>query len=49
MRFDVIGLRGPASFETIVSHFTSMGGDVVLHDPDMVAGKRHAMSAAMQA
>lgn len=49
MRFDVIGLRGPASFETIVSHFTSMGGDVVLLDPDMVAGKRHAMSAAMHA
>ena len=49
MRFDVIGIRGPASFETIVSHFTSMGGDVVLLDPDMVAGKSHALAAARHA
>lgn len=49
MRFDVIGIRGPAGFEGIVSHFTSMGGDVVLLDPDMVAGKDHAMSAAIHA
>ena len=49
MRFDVIGIRGPAGFEDIVKHFTSMGGDVVLLDPDMVAGRRHAMSAAMHA
>lgn len=49
MRFDVIGIRGDAPFEKIVSHFTSMGGDVVLLDPDMVAGKAHAMSAAIHA
>ncbi len=49
MRFDVIGIRGPAGFEEIVSHFTSMGGDVVLLDPDMVAGRDHAMSAAIHA
>lgn len=49
MRFDVIGMRGPASFDTIVSHFTSMGGDVVLLDPDMVAGRRHVLSAAHHA
>ncbi len=49
MRFDVIGMRGGASFETIVAHFTSMGGDVVLLDPDMVAGRDHAMSAALHA
>ena len=49
MRFDVIGIRGPAPFETIVSHFTSMGGDVVLLDPDMVAGRSHALAAARHA
>ena len=49
MDFDVIGIRGDTPFETIVSHFTSMGGDIVLLDPDMVAGKDHAMSAALHA
>ncbi len=49
MHFDVIGIRGPASFETIVSHFTFMGGGVVLLDPDMVAGRDHVMSAALHA
>ncbi len=49
MHFNVIGIKGPTSFETIVSHFTSMGGDVVLLDSDMVAGKDHAMSAALHA
>lgn len=49
MRFDVIGIRGGTPFDTIVSHFTSMGGDVVLLDPDMVAGRAHAMSAALHA
>ena len=49
MRFDVIGIRGSAPFETIVSHFTSMGGDVVLLDPDMVAGRSHALAAARHA
>ena len=49
MRFDVIGMRGPAAFEEIVSHFTSMGGDVVLLDPDMVAGREHALAAATHA
>ena len=49
MRFQVIGMRGPARFQEIVDHFTSMGGDVVLLDPDMVCGGRHALSAAMHA
>ena len=49
MRFDVIGIRGPATFETIVSHFTSLGGDVVLLDPDMIAGRSHALAAANHA
>ena len=49
MRFQVIGMRGPAGFREIVDHFTSMGGDVVLLDPDMVAGRGHALSAAEHA
>lgn len=49
MRFQAIGIRGGASFDDMVEHFTSMGGDVVLMDPDMVAGRGHVMSAAMHA
>ncbi len=49
MRFSVIGMRGDAGFGSIVEHFTSMGGDVVLLDPDMVAGRDHALSAALHA
>jgi len=36
MRFDAIGIRGPTEFGAIVKHFTGMGGDVVLLDPDAV-------------
>lgn len=49
MRFDVIGIRGDAEFETIVKHFTGMGGDVVLLDPDAVAGRDHVLAAANHA
>ena len=49
MEFQVIGMRGDAGFDSIVEHFTSMGGDVVLMDPDMVAGRDHILSAAMHA
>lgn len=49
MRFQVMGLRGEAGFQDIVDHFTALGGDVVLMDPDMVCGYGHAMSAAMHA
>jgi len=49
MDFQVIGMRGDASFDEIISHFTGMGGEVVLMDPDMVAGKDHVLSAAMHA
>ncbi len=45
----VIGIRGNASFDEIVSHITSLGGDVILLDPDMVCGKPHIISAAMHA
>lgn len=49
MRFQIIGMRGDAPFDTIVGHFTSMGGDVVLMDPDMVAGREHVLSAVEHA
>ena len=45
----VLGMRGDAGFDDIVKHFTSMGGDVVLIDPNMVAGKDHLLSAARHA
>ena len=49
MDFSVIGMRGNASFETIVEHFTSMGGEVVLLDPDYVYGRDMIESAAEHA
>jgi len=49
MHFQVIGMRGKADFDAIVGHFTSMGGEVVLLDPDMVVGRDHIISAAMHA
>ncbi len=49
MEFKVIGMRGDASFDSIIEHFTSMGGEVVLMDPDMVVGKDHIISAANHA
>ena len=47
MHFQVVGMRGDADFESIVGHFQSQGGDVILMDPDMVCGKDHLLSAAM--
>ena len=49
MKADVIGIRGGAGFDAIVGHLTSMGGDVVLIDPDMVCGKDHVLSALFHA
>ena len=49
MHFQIIGMRGDAEFDDIVRHFTSMGGDVVLMDPDMVVGKGHIISAVRHA
>ena len=49
MRFQVIGLRGKAGFSEMIEHFTSLGGDAVIMDPDMVAGKDHILSAAHHA
>ena len=49
MHLQVIGMHGNATFEQMVGHFTSMGGDCVLVDPDMVIGKDHLLSAAEHA
>ena len=49
MNFQVIGVRGDTGFDDIVSHFTSMGGEVILMDPDMVVGRDHVISAAIHA
>lgn len=47
MRFQVAGIRGGTDFDTMVEHFQSLGGDVILMDPDMVCGRDHVLSAAM--
>ena len=49
MHLQVIGMHGNATFEQMVGHFTSMGGDCVLVDPDMVVGRDHLLSAAEHA
>ena len=45
----VIGLRGDASFDDMVKHFTSLGGEVVIMDPMYVCGKDHIVSAVRHA
>ena len=45
----VIGLRGDASFDDMVKHFTSLGGEVVIMDPMYVCGKDHIISAVRHA
>ena len=49
MDLKVIGMEGEAPFDEIVAHFTSMGGEVVLMDPDKILGKEHVISAAIHA
>lgn len=49
MDLSVIGMRGGASFSTIVEHFTSMGGEVILFDPDYVYGSDMIEAAAEHA
>ena len=49
MSVQVIGIKGGASFGDIVKHFTGLGGDVVLLDPNMVCGRDHVLSAVMHA
>ena len=45
----VIGIKGEASFERMVEHFTSLGGEVVIMDPMYVCGKGHVISAVKHA
>ena len=49
MDVQVIGIRGGATFERMVEHFTSLGGEVVIMDPMYVCGKDHVISAVMHA
>ncbi len=49
MDLKVIGMEGGAPFDEIISHFTSMGGEVVLMNPDKILGKEHVISAAIHA
>ncbi len=48
-KVQVIGLRGDASFDRMVEHFTSLGGEVVIMDPMYVCGKDHIISAVRHA
>ena len=45
----VIGLKGDATFDDMVRHFTSLGGEVVIMDPIYVCGKNHVISAVRHA
>ena len=45
----VIGIRGNASFEDMVGHFTSLGGDCVIMDPMQVYGRDMVLSAVRHA
>lgn len=46
---EIIGIRGDASFDDMVKHFTSLGGDVVLMDPLYVYGSKQIESAVEHA
>jgi len=45
----VVGIRCGRPFDDIVKHFTDLGGDVILMDPDFVCGRDHILSAVMHA
>lgn len=45
----VIGIRGGASFDDIVGHFTSLGGEVILMDPMQVYGESMLLSSVAHA
>ena len=49
MDVQVIGLRGKASFDDMVKHFISLGGESVIMDPMYVCGKDQLVSAVMHA
>ncbi|MCL2608048.1 MAG: hypothetical protein FWD92_05810 [Methanomassiliicoccaceae archaeon] len=45
----IVGIRCSRSFDDILKHFLSLGGDVILMDPAHVYGKDHIISAMMHA
>ena len=49
MNVQVIGIKGDLGFDDIIKHFTELGGEVVLLDPEMVCGMDHILSAVMHA
>ena len=49
MDAQVIGIKGTVGFDDVVRHFTGLGGDAVLLDPDMVCGRDHIVTAVMHA
>lgn len=49
MEHKIIGIRGDADPERIISHFIGLGGEVVLFDPDRILGRDHVESALMHA
>jgi KEOPS complex subunit Cgi121 len=49
MNVQIIGMKGDLEFDEVVRHFTDLGGDVILLDPEMVCGKDHIISAVMHA
>jgi len=49
MNVQVIGIKGDLGFDDIIKHFTELGGEVVLLDPEMVCGRDHILSAVMHA
>ncbi len=49
METEIIGLRGNVPFEEIIEHFTLLGGEVVLMNPEFVYGKDMVESAVEHA
>ena len=45
----VVGMRGDASFDDMVQHFLSLGGESVIMDPMQVYGREMALSAVLHA
>lgn len=43
------GVRGNCPFEKMISHFSSLGGDVIVLNPTYVYGEKHVLSAVSHA
>ncbi|MDR0522822.1 MAG: hypothetical protein LBG62_00090 [Candidatus Methanoplasma sp.] len=48
-RATVMGIVGSGGFDRAMEHFSSLGGEALLLDPDMVCGREHVLSALMHA